>query len=419
MDSGGRLLAALLRQGSVFEYHRCKLAEKFFVATEAKLWQFIEEHVGKYGKLPTVETVEEAFSTLPKTPEPPEFYLNQVEERYFHKRILTSLTDATALMKKQQVSATRGMLSDLMTDLRSTEQRMEMVNFGQDAFAMVKGAYVAKLKDVDTVIDMGWETFDQMNGGLMPGDVVSIVGRPAMGKTWFLLWTGMHAWRKRKRRVLVVTMEMAALPIVQRLGAIYAQVNSRQIMTGALTDIQLSRLNMRLKKAINVEEGTLWIVDGNMRASVEDIFALVEQLEPDLLLIDGPYLLKHKDPRLNKTGRVEANLEEIKYRAQRDQIPCVLSYQFNREAVKKLQKAKGQKVGLEDIAFSDSVGQISSIVIGLFEDESVETLKKRRLSILKGRGGEVGEFNVRWDFDNMDFSEITKKDEEADMLKWL
>ena len=47
-------------------------------------------------------------------------------------------------------------------------------------------------------------------------------------------------------------------------------------------------------------------------------------------------------------------------------------------------------------------------MLGLFEEENVETLKQRRVKILKGRNGETGEFHDHWDFDVMDFSEVCR-----------
>jgi hypothetical protein len=49
---------------------------------------------------------------------------------------------------------------------------------------------------------------------------------------------------------------------------------------------------------------------------------------------------------------------------------------------------------------------VSSIVLGLYEEESVETVQSRVIEILKGRKGEVGRFRTRWDFHKMDFSEV-------------
>ena len=102
-----------------------------------------------------------------------------------------------------------------------------------------------------------------------------------------------------------------------------------------------------------------------------------QQLKPDLVLIDGAYLLSHRDKRLNKWQRVEANCEALKQQlAGECRVPVIASFQFNRVAEKKLKKAeekKGEntpKVDLEDIAHSDAIGQISSIVLGFFEDST-------------------------------------------------
>ena len=65
-----------------------------------------------------------------------------------------------------------------------------------------------------------------------------------------------------------------------------------------------------------------------------------------------------------------------------------------------------EKVTGDDIGYSDAIFQVSSLVLGLFEEDSVETLKQRMVEILKGRSGEVGHFFTHWNFEQMIFSEI-------------
>jgi hypothetical protein len=69
-------------------------------------------------------------------------------------------------------------------------------------------------------------------------------------------------------------------------------------------------------------------------------------------------------------------------------------------------------MGLEDIAGADAIGQIASVVLGLLQEESIESLMTKRFEILKGRSGEVGSFDTNWVFDlpgnAMDFSEVPK-----------
>jgi hypothetical protein len=97
-------------------------------------------------------------------------------------------------------------------------------------------------------------------------------------------------------------------------------------------------------------------------------------------------------------------------------VPVVISYQFNREVKK---GAKAANVGVENIAYTDAIGQLSSVVLGLLQDESVETMMQRRIEILKGRSGEQGSYDINWIFDVgpkfMTFSEIPKQEASEDL----
>jgi len=136
---------------------------------------------------------------------------------------------------------------------------------------------------------------------------------------------------------------------------------------------------------------------------------LSRQLKPGVVFIDGAYLLRSTS-RVPRWERLTENAERLKGElAEALNIPVVISYQFNREVKK---GAKAENVGLENIAYTDAIGQLSSVVLGLLQDESVETLMRRRIEILKGRNGEQGSFEVHWIFDTgpnfMDFSEVYK-----------
>jgi len=152
-----------------------------------------------------------------------------------------------------------------------------------------------------------------------------------------------------------------------------------------------------------------WIVDGNLTATVKDVILLARQLRPDVVYVDGAYLLRHPSPKASNWERVKDNAEALKQQLAGELgIPVVASYQFNREAAKKSMDA----TGLEHIGGSDAIGQIATIVLGLFEPDSVETLNQKHVDIMKGRNGEMGGFDVNWIFDDypfMDFSQVAEK----------
>ena len=80
-----------------------------------------------------------------------------------------------------------------------------------------------------------------------------------------------------------------------------------------------------------------YVVDGNLTATVEDIWTLARQLKPDAIFIDGAYLVKHPKER-DRYRRVAENAELMK-RELAALAPTVCSWQFAKTAAKKNKKA--------------------------------------------------------------------------------
>jgi replicative DNA helicase len=227
------------------------------------------------------------------------------------------------------------------------------------------------------------------------------------------LYMAHSAWYPQKKSVLFVSMEMMVPIIANRLTAMHSHLNLSHLNKATLSSKSFNKMRDDLV-ALQSHESPLYLMDGNLTATVEDIWSTANQLKPDIILIDGGYLLGHPNNKLDRFSRVAENTRLLKHTiATGLNIPVVCSWQFNRKAAKK----KTEETGLEDIGFSDEIGQLSSIVLGLFEQESVETMTRRRIDIMKGRGGETGNYDIKWDFYKSDFGEyVTKPDEELMFL---
>jgi replicative DNA helicase len=204
-------------------------------------------------------------------------------------------------------------------------------------------------------------------------------------------------------------MEMSPLAILQRLVTMYTHTNISQLKLGAYSSSTYNKFKNSCMSLGGVQN-PLYVVDGNLAVSVEETFVLAEQLKADIVDIDGAYLMKHQNLRLDRYTRVAENAELLKQSASSTGKPTLASYQFARSAVKDGKKKK--EVGLEDIGYTDVIGQVSSVALGLFQDESVETIEGRQVRILKGRNGEVGQFNISWDFANMEFGQKQVQDDQ-------
>jgi hypothetical protein len=173
------------------------------------------------------------------------------------------------------------------------------------------------------------------------------------------------------------------------------------------------------------EQAKFYVIDGNLAASVEDIFLLADILDCPNILVDGAYLLRHQNARLDRFTRAAENIELMKRYTTDQNASLFTSWQFNRQAAnKKKSNSAGEDVGLEDIGYTDAIGQISSMVLGLFQEEGIETMKSRKIRVLKGRNGEVGQFTINWDFINMRFDQLEpivegSEQEKNQELQWV
>lgn len=409
MSIAAGLIASLVDSPSgLSDFIRLGLGPELFKGPEESAsWDLTYAHVVKYGQMPSRARYAEEKLDLPLShPDPLEWYADQLRSRHTHHVMKQCLLDVQAHLNADKPKMGLEAMTSAVLNLTRTTFKRKLVDFSTEGADLILNALKAKkLQGESYGLRTGWSTLDSMADGVSGGDVVTIVGRPGQGKTYAMLFTSENAWDKQDKNVMFVTMEMKPLPIAQRLAAINTKKPITQLKKGELSTVAEKDL---IKKLHGYgEHGRFWIVDGGLTATAQDIILLARQLKPDAVWIDGAYLVKGDDPRQQRWDRTTAVLERIKGDlAEALDIPVMISFQFNRQGGKK-------DAGLEHIAYADAVGQLSSVVLGLGlsdDEDSVESINKRRVNILKGRNGEVGEFFINWQFDQgpnfMNFTEI-------------
>lgn len=413
---GMKVMKRMVEDANAYSFFKAKFGVHLFKgAAEVELYTAIAVHFTKYQQLPKPETLLAKFPDFAEVdaPEPSAFYIDQLENRFIYDTINKANVASQGVLQanKADVQKAIDVLDAALGAITSQRYRSKILDMGTEGSKLLVGTYHNTLISASPAAAFGWPYMDNMSGGCLPGDVVSFVGRPAMGKTWFLLYVALYNWVAKHMNVVFVSMEMNTLAIAQRLGAMYAGTNISQLKIAGYSSSTMGIFMKGLSK-MDQEPSKFYVVDGNMAASVEDMYALTSQLGGQVLLLDGAYLARHKNPRLDRFTRVAENVELMKRYGTDMEIPTFASWQFNREASKKV-IMKGGKAGLEDIGFSDAIGQISSIVCGLMQEEGVETMQKRSVDVLKGRNGEIGQFAVNWLFSTMNFQQVGEQSEQT------
>ena len=407
--SGLKLLGSI---SQVQDLSRFDLREELFKeGKERDAFEFFRDFVMTYGAIPTEEALDNADVYLYPSDEPVEYHYDLLIKRYTQDTMKRTLITTEDLLKQQNHMEALDLLQAMCVDMSQSQNPNKVVDFAAQGHTHVVGAYKQQLASGDSGISLGWKTPDSMAGGLVGGDVATIVGRPGAGKTYMMLYAALNAWYAG-RVPMFVSMEMKPLPVEQRLATMLTQIPVGDLMAGELPTKMFHKMMKRLEE-IREAHG-FHIVDGALHATIDDIMLKAQQYKPDIVFIDAAYLLRHPNVKLSRWDRATENMEIMKSQlAEGLDIPVVNSHQLNRDAEKKIKKGKADELGVEDIAYTDSVGQISSLVMALLQEEKssdVEINNRRLVTIMKGRNGESGSFEINWQFsqgpDWMDFSEV-------------
>ena len=408
---GIKALRRLCFEQNPLAWQRAKLSSLLFKPYEMAMYDWVAGHMAEFHALPQLDTLQATFPDVAAvdTPEPSNYYVAKLESRYFYDVISKANLDSQSILKEDQDASDKALetLRAASNAVVLQKYRLQILDVGKEAATLVLGAYHNLNPTVNLGV-FGWPYLDHQTKGVQPGEVVSFCGRPAIGKTWLTLWTALKNWVKGEN-VLFVSMEMLTLPVAQRIVSLYTHTGIGQLKDSAFASPTYDKFKNSLKGMV-IEKSKFYVIDGNLAASVEDIFDLADILGCFVVVIDGGYLVRHRNHRLDRYTRAAENVELMKRRTSDDHKITFASWQFSRKASEKQKKAKGkgmdEDTGLEDIGYSDAIGQISSIVLGMFEDDNVETIKKRLIRVLKGRNGEIGEFSIAWNFLNMSFDQV-------------
>lgn len=217
--------------------------------------------------------------------------------------------------------------------------------------------------------------------------------------TYLLLHMLCAAWNSGKS-ALVVSMEMTTQQIVKRLIAIMACIDPYFIHRGKLSYYAERRIADVVRGFSDMPP--LHFVAGRFRKTMEDIDNYIMETSPDIVYIDGGYLLgdTRGDRRAARHEKLTNVIEDMKTVAMDRNRPIMTSVQFNREVRK---NSKHQSMDLAQIAGTDAIGQIASLVMGIQQGPAGHRKDKRVVEVLKNREGELMKFLTNFKFSPINF----------------
>ncbi len=409
MSDGLKLLGAIVDNGSVGVLR--DLNEHLFIENEVEVFRFLRSHYGRYGELPDITTVESQVGLrIPECVEVTDYYLNKVYDRQLFGVVREKFNSLKECLRRYDMAEAREVIDELKASTRIVHGTSDVRNIReamQGAMALYDTAHETPgISGVPTA----WLAYDSMVGGYQPADLITFVARPEVGKTYILLKQALAGWRLGYS-VLIITMEMSVEQCGRRMLAIESGINPHNLRKGQLSTYAQRRVERYLHQLGG--SNRLHIFAGGLKSRVSDADMLISEFRPDILFIDGVYLMR-PDVRksLTRMERIPEVFDEVKSLTLSKNIPILVTTQYNRQAGK-----KGKEGSLENIAYSDAISTHSSLIISIQPGETPYEKNRRVLSVIKGREGETGDFPINYSFRPMDFSEVELvRDEEGNIV---
>jgi hypothetical protein len=218
-----------------------------------------------------------------------------------------------------------------------------------------------------------WYPLQEETMGVQKDDYIIYYGRPKSMKSWVLAYHAAHAFDAGKKP-LIYTKEMHPDNIFMRIAACMAKLPYREFRQAKLTAQELARvtdLNLMLKEMGSRDMVCLSGRDApGGKDTVEWLHAKIEKHKPDIVFIDGIYLMTDSSggPRQKDHERVRNISRGLRQMVLSTNIPLVGTIQANRQA------AKNQEANLDEVAFSDSIVQDATVIARVINEKTTPTI---------------------------------------------
>ncbi len=248
-----------------------------------------------------------------------------------------------------------------------------------------------RIKGVST----GYVKIDEMTGGMLPGELIILAARPAMGKTALALNIAWHvaSHPNIKKTVAVFSLEMSKEALLTRMVCAAARVDQQKFRAGYLNKDERLRL---FRATTDFNEAPLYIDDSG-DVNLMDVHAKLRRLKSrdanlGLVIIDYLQLMSGGRRFENRVAEVGHLSRGLKILAKELEVPMLVLSQLSR--------APEQRTGdpvprLSDLRESGTIEQDADMVWFIFREEYYkpdrEDLKGLAdLIIGKQRNGPVG-----------------------------
>jgi len=349
------------------------------------MYHYIGQIIREHNHLPRLLDLKATFNVpdhVQRKPEEYEWILEEFLKLTIVQRIQDLMDQNVELYGEDPRDLVPALIKDL-TKLQIPDQRSASIT---DQSALHRLEQYRELQRQTGGLLVGIPTgiryFDtQYQIGWMPGELIGIIGRLYIGKSWLLIYFGALAWIFGKR-VLFISPEMPKEEAEARFDTLVCGLHNVPIdITDLYRGFKPSPAQEEVLKKVAAKAN--WITlssDEGHPFRLGEIPRLARQYNPDVILIDG-LLLVGADTKAQPWEQIKDLSYGLKNLAVGSNIVIIVAHQANRGA-----QNTAKPPGLHEIYMGDAFGQACDRVIVL--SKPTKPPDALRLTIQKFRKGQ-------------------------------
>jgi replicative DNA helicase len=399
-DNEYRLLSKIILDRDIIPVLERGIKDEWVVDDDLRrVWKFVREHYGKYSEVPTITTVKENFPNFNalKVEDTIEYLIDQMIA--FRRKTLT-MQGASVVVSKLQHNDHDEALMEMQKTISVVNDQgiigtthIDLTKDPEKRFAEYEAMGSSELLGIPT----GFKNIDEATAGLQGGQLITVIAPPKTGKSQIALQVAINT-HKTGKVPMFQSFEMNNQEQTHRHDSMRSHISHARLRRGALDQIEELRYRDMLEDMSKLHP--FHLVDAIGGLTVDALVAKIEQLKPDIVFVDGVYLMLDQVTGESNTPQALTNITRgLKRVAQKMKLPMVITTQTL------LWKMRGGKVTADSIGYSSSFFQDSDVILGL---EAVDGDDNRRnLSVVQSRNAGPTDNLIVWDWEKGCFHDDT------------
>ncbi len=399
------LISKILTDRDLTEAGENGITPSYFQGREHReAYTFILEHQREYSQVPSVEAFKRNYPTyrISEAVDAFRFYVDELADAYQSYLLEDGLVEATDLFDSGDIEAAKNAIARCLLQVNQQVTKVRVMDLTETGPERIE-RYRSYSKNGGALkgISTGFHLLDVATSGMQGGQLFTFVGPPKAGKSTMLLLSAMFA-NMGFYRPLFIGFEMSNDEQAERHDAIRAGISHSKLRDGELHADDFQKVE-KMTRRLESMPAMIFTADTASASTLSGIAALVDKYKPDVVYIDGVYMVQDENGEPQGSPQALTNISRgLKRMAQNTNLPFAISTQV---LTWKMDRKRGVTTG--SIGYSSSFGQDSDVLIGV---EPTDDPDINKVKILDGRNVKRMEIYVKWDWETGVFEEMEPED---------